>query len=131
MGIGWSLDDDWGVKSGFSFCREGSWWNFVTLKTRLTLLMVFLSTGGFLVFLVCLGILEVGLEVGLDDILEELYIVKESTIRLYKSFTNEMLMREGIMPSGNITVLGIGFAIAGHNIHHIGVLKERYYGLLS
>lgn len=67
----------------------------------------------------------------LDEILEEFYIVRESTIRLFKSFTNEMLMREGVMPSGSISVLGIGFAIVGHNIHHIGVLKERYYGLVS
>jgi hypothetical protein len=65
----------------------------------------------------------------LDDILEEFYAVRGTTIQLFKSFTNEMLMREGQMPSGSITVLGIGFAIAGHNKHHMGILKERYYGI--
>jgi hypothetical protein len=66
----------------------------------------------------------------LDDLLEEYCSVRDTTIRLFKSFTNEMLMREGEMPSGSITVLGIGFAIAGHNKHHMEVLKERYYRLV-
>lgn len=66
----------------------------------------------------------------LDEILEEFFTVRQTTIQLFKSFTDEMLMREGQMPSGSITVLGIGFAIAGHNKHHMGVLKERYYNLI-
>jgi DinB superfamily len=66
----------------------------------------------------------------LDEILEELFTVRQTTMQLFKSFTDEMLMREGQMPSGSITVLGIGFAIVGHNKHHMEVLKERYYGLI-
>ncbi len=67
----------------------------------------------------------------LDDLLDELYTVRDTTIRLFRSFTDEMLMREGQMPSGSITVLGIGFAIVGHNKHHMEVLKERYYPIIS
>jgi DinB superfamily len=66
----------------------------------------------------------------LADLFEEFFWVRETTIRLFKSFTDEMLMRDGVMPSGSITVLGIGFAIVGHNIHHMGILKERYYSLV-
>ena len=66
-----------------------------------------------------------------DELLEEFYAVRESTIRLFKSFTDEMLMREGVVPSGDISVLAIGFTIPGHTIHHLNVLKERYYPLLS
>jgi len=65
----------------------------------------------------------------LGELFEEFFTVRQTTIQLFKSFTNEMLMREGQMPSGSITVLGIGFAIAGHNKHHMGILKERYYGI--
>jgi len=67
----------------------------------------------------------------LDDLLEEYYAVRDTTIRLFKSFTDEMLLREGQTASGNITAAGIGFAIAGHTKHHIEVLKERYYGLIK
>ena len=65
----------------------------------------------------------------LDDLLEEFYAVRESTIRLFKSFTNEMLLREGKLTSGDILVVSMGFAITGHSIHHIQILKERYYVL--
>lgn len=67
----------------------------------------------------------------LDELLEEFYAVRESTIRLFKSFTDEMLMREGVVPSGNMSVLAIGFTIPGHTIHHLKVLKERYYHLIG
>ncbi len=66
----------------------------------------------------------------LNDLLDEFYVVRDSTILLFKSFTDEMLMREGTMASGNISVLGLGFVIAGHAIHHAGILKERYYGIV-
>ena len=66
----------------------------------------------------------------LDDLLEEFYVLRESTIRLYKSFTDEMLLREGQIWSGNISVLSYGFATVGHFNHHIEILKERYYPLL-
>lgn len=66
----------------------------------------------------------------LDDLLEEYFTVRDTTTQLFKSFTNEMLMREGQTASGTITVAGIGFAIAGHTKHHAEVLKEKYYGLL-
>lgn len=66
----------------------------------------------------------------LNDLLEEYIAVRDTTIQLFKSFTNEMLIREGQTASGTITVAGIGFAIAGHTKHHMEVLKEKYYGLL-
>jgi len=66
----------------------------------------------------------------LNDLLEEFCAVRESTIMLFKSFTDEMLLREGKVSTGDISVVSIGFAIAGHAIHHMGILKERYYNLI-
>ena len=66
----------------------------------------------------------------LEDLLEEFYVMRESTTRLYKSFTDEMLLREGQIWSGNISVLSYGFATVGHFNHHMGILQERYYPLL-
>jgi hypothetical protein len=63
----------------------------------------------------------------LDDLLEEFYSVRESTTRLFKSFTPEMLRREGEVWSGTMSVIALGFTITGHLIHHIGVLKDKYY----
>ena len=67
----------------------------------------------------------------LDDLLEEFAIVRASSISLYKSLSDEMMHREGITFKRRITVLAIGFLIAGHGIHHLNVIKERYYPLLD
>jgi hypothetical protein len=66
----------------------------------------------------------------LDEILNEFDIVRQSSICLYQSFTDEMLDRRGACFSRDISVLALGFTIAGHGIHHTNLLKERYYTLL-
>jgi hypothetical protein len=65
----------------------------------------------------------------LDELIEEFYSVRDASTKLFNSFSNEMLVKEGEIWSGTCSVVGMGFIIAGHFIHHIGVLKERYYGL--
>jgi len=65
----------------------------------------------------------------LNDLLDEYEIVRKSSLMLFKSFNDEMLLTEGIANNKNISVLALGFAIAGHSIHHYNVIKERYYSL--
>ncbi len=67
----------------------------------------------------------------LEDLLNEFDAVRTSTIILFKSFSNDMLQREGTASGKTITPLAIGFTIAGHAIHHVNVLKERYYPLIK
>lgn len=64
-----------------------------------------------------------------EDLLEEMQAVRESTIRLFKSFNREMLLKEGICFKIPISVLALGFVIAGHSIHHFKVIREKYYPL--
>jgi len=67
----------------------------------------------------------------LDDLLQELYAVRVSTIMLFKSFNDDMLTHEGTSNGKTISVLAIGFTITGHAMHHMKVLKERYYPLVK
>lgn len=62
----------------------------------------------------------------LNDIAEEYDAITNSTICLFKSFSEKKLAARGEMPSGWGTVNAIGFTICGHSIHHMNVLKERY-----
>lgn len=62
----------------------------------------------------------------LANLIEEFYSIRQSTISLFKSFNNETLLHYGKSPSGNATVISIGFTICGHALHHINVVKERY-----
>lgn len=66
----------------------------------------------------------------IDELLYELDSVRRTSILLFKSFDDEMLLRAGMCSGKNISVLAIGFTIAGHMLHHINVIKEKYYPLI-
>ncbi|MEK6481223.1 DinB family protein [Catalinimonas sp. 4WD22] len=70
-------------------------------------------------------------ERSVDELLYEFSVVRQSTIFLYKSFNQEMLKREGVCFGRKTTVGALGFTIVGHVLHHIKILKERYYPLLE
>lgn len=67
----------------------------------------------------------------LNELITEFDIIRQSTILMFNSFNDEDLIREGFIFKSNISVLALGFTIAGHCIHHMNVMKERYYPLLS
>lgn len=56
----------------------------------------------------------------------ELKRLRETTIDLYTSFTGEMLQREGTASNKKISVLNLGYIIAGHDVHHRNILTARY-----
>lgn len=58
--------------------------------------------------------------------IEELKTVRHSTEILYRSFDKAQLNTYGTASNNLFSVLAIGFIIAGHINHHIGVLRERY-----
>lgn len=62
-----------------------------------------------------------------SQLAKEALRLRATTIDLFKSFSDEMLSRTGIANSGNFTVRGIGYIIAGHELHHLNVLQERYF----
>jgi len=62
----------------------------------------------------------------LIDIYKEFNVVRQGTIALFNSFTPEMLERGGTANGNALTVLSIGYIIAGHETHHTNVMDERY-----
>lgn len=62
----------------------------------------------------------------LRKIADEMDHVRTSTIDLFEGFTPEMLTRKGAANKNEISVIGIGFVIAGHETHHRQILVERY-----
>ncbi len=62
----------------------------------------------------------------LDDILAEYRTVRWATITLFASMTPETWMRRGIVNEYETTVRGLAFHIAGHELHHLRVVRERY-----
>ena len=49
-----------------------------------------------------------------------------TTIDLFASFTPDMLQRKGAANNTEISVLNLGYIVAGHESHHREILSERY-----
>lgn len=67
----------------------------------------------------------------IDDLLDEFQTVRRSTILMFRHFSDEMLVREGTSSGLAISVIGLGFTIAGHQKNHARVIEERYYPLIQ
>ncbi len=62
----------------------------------------------------------------LVDLINEFITLRESNICLFKSFSDDMLSRRGTASGSEVTVLALIYIIAGHENHHIKILKEKY-----
>ena len=62
----------------------------------------------------------------LEELLNEYEVVRNATKVLFETFDNEVLQRKGTVSDGPMIVAALGYIIAGHERHHVGVLKERY-----
>ena len=60
------------------------------------------------------------------DLLDEMQTLRNSTIQLYKSFTEEALQRIGNASGNDMSVRALGYLFSGHQLHHLKVYKERY-----
>jgi uncharacterized damage-inducible protein DinB len=62
----------------------------------------------------------------IQDLLSELLVVRQATLSLFKTFTQEQLLRKGIASNNPMSVRALGFVIIGHQNHHQKVFEERY-----
>ena len=60
------------------------------------------------------------------ELAHEMKIVRESTIVLFKSFTEEMMQNSGNFSAATATVNTVGNIIVGHFYHHENITNERY-----
>jgi len=56
----------------------------------------------------------------------EYRLLRESNLLLFRSFDSLIYQNRGIAAGSEVTVLGIMFMVAGHQKHHIKILKEKY-----
>jgi hypothetical protein len=60
------------------------------------------------------------------DLLEDFVAVRAATLKLVRSFDEAAWSRRGTASEKEITVRALAFIIAGHERHHLGILRERY-----
>lgn len=62
----------------------------------------------------------------MDSIMSEFTAVRNATIELFKNLTEAQLNESGSANNKRISVRALGYSIAGHELHHIEVIRERY-----
>lgn len=62
----------------------------------------------------------------LADLCGEFAALREANVALFKGLTPEEMMRMGKASDFHFTVRAIPYILAGHERHHVGVIRERY-----
>ena len=62
----------------------------------------------------------------LADLVVEFRAVRAASIALFASVSPEMALRRGVANDAPMSVRALAWAIAGHELHHRGLLMERY-----
>lgn len=51
---------------------------------------------------------------------------RDFTLTLFSSFNDDELVRRGTISGHSFTVRATGYVIAGHELHHLNIINERY-----
>lgn len=62
----------------------------------------------------------------LADVVTEFRAVRQATLALFRGLEPEAFTRSGTANNSPITVRALAYTIAGHERHHMQILKERY-----
>jgi len=62
----------------------------------------------------------------LEALAHEFHAIRQSTMALFRSFDDDTWLRKGTASDVDFTVRALAYQIAGHEIHHVGILQERY-----
>lgn len=65
-------------------------------------------------------------ERSLADVTAEFVSVRAATLTLFRSFADDMWLRRGTASDCVFTARAIPFVLAGHEVHHVNVIRERY-----
>jgi uncharacterized damage-inducible protein DinB len=61
-----------------------------------------------------------------ESIVEEYEAVRLSTIALFNNLSDDAIARSGVANKNEVTVRALGYHIAGHELHHLNIIKTRY-----
>ena len=68
-------------------------------------------------------------ELSIEQLVNELRIVRQSTIMMFDSFSKKILETNCEFFEYEMPLFAIGLTITAHQIHHFNVIKERYIPL--
>ena len=60
------------------------------------------------------------------DLAEELGHVRRASIALFEHLDEEAMARRGTASNAPVTPRALAYIIAGHEVHHVAILREKY-----
>lgn len=63
----------------------------------------------------------------LAEVIEDFIAVRRATLSLLRNLDEAAWMRRGTANKNEVTVRGIAYIIAGHELHHRKILEEKYF----
>lgn len=63
-----------------------------------------------------------------SSLVDEWVTVRMATLSLFRSLTDEQVGRRGVASDNPVSVRALGYIMAGHVIHHLALLRDRYLG---
>lgn len=68
---------------------------------------------------------------GLKHLVDELTLLRQTTVQLFESFDEAALHRYTVINGNQMSALAYGFAIPGHQKYHLTLIEEKYLPLLT
>jgi hypothetical protein len=62
----------------------------------------------------------------LADLASEFHSIRQATIFLFKHLSEGAWLRKGVANQGEASVRALAYMIAGHELHHMEILRTRY-----
>jgi uncharacterized damage-inducible protein DinB len=62
----------------------------------------------------------------LGDLAAEFESVRRATLFLFKHLDGDAWTRRGVASESEVSVRALAYIIAGHELHHVGILRDRY-----
>ena len=62
----------------------------------------------------------------IHELIEGFCTVRETTLHLLKGLVKDDWIKQGNANGANVTVRAIAYIIAGHALHHLQIIKDRY-----
>lgn len=62
----------------------------------------------------------------LESLADEFSLLRRSNLYLYQNLSPEQLKRKGMASNAMVSVKALLYIIAGHELHHLNIIRERY-----
>jgi hypothetical protein len=65
----------------------------------------------------------------LAELIEDYIAVRRATLTLLRNLDEAAWMRRGSANKNEVSVRGLAYIIAGHELHHRSILEQKYFGM--